>query len=1067
MRWQMGILVLMLSLMAEARVVTRSEALQTARAFLAGRGVEMAAESRGSQNDDSSAYYYVFNAEGDRGFVVVSGDDRTPAILGYADEGFIDEVNMPDGLRALLEGYAEQIMKIDDSTPAVSRRAASMARRSVSPLIQTMWDQGNPYNLQCPVLNDETTVTGCVATAMAQVMCYHRWPETATSAIAGYHPRNNKHGDLPALEATTFDWKNMTLTYSASSTDDQKEAVATLMKYCGWALQMNYDVSSVSSGAYNASIPDALKTYFGYDGGVTLIQRRHYTYREWVNLIYAELAADRPVVLGGQSAGGGHSFVCDGYQGDDYFHINWGWGGSSNGYFRLAVLNPWEQGIGGSSTLDGFSISQDAVIGIKRYDGQAPAVCLSLEKFQFDASSSSATQVVNRASADDAFTGISLYTVLCNYSYVTGTYDFAIQLTEGDGTPVATMASVEDQAFTFNSDLIVSSSTFAIPAGLDDGTYYIKVVSRASDASTWQECYDGPRQEMTATVSGNTLTITAPMISGSVPTSVTFSVTGNLMVGSEQEVVAHVTGGATDYHNNVILRVNGKTVMGKIVDIAAGETVDVHFAYTPSTVGDNVLTLWNARTGGTQVSGSETITIVGSDATDDLELTLSATISNLTDGKVYGSRMVVPVTVTNSSATNSYAGRMYYSLYEWTQDSEDPLKWNGTLLKNVYRTITVDKNASAEQRPFHITGLELGKRYSLLFYYRKNGERVADPVFTLNEPGNGYEVTDGFLVADENGTITVHQAASSIDAGTARYVNLHGLSDGKLALVTAASNTNPNCLWFLNEGATTPTGLTDKNVVTGNTAASITLTDGYNFYTPTSFTATSISYTRTFTLAATSTGGWNTVMLPFDVETVKVDDGSVSGKTVDWFHSGSDTGKNFWVKTFTGDDGSNVYFDFATSMTANTPYLIAVPGDTWGEEWKMTEKAVTFYGTDATVAATAATYSLNGDSYKFCGSTLGTERSDIYALNGTGKKFVKAATATSDAFRAWISGTSISSLSLSSLSISSGVPTIIDTIKEKPLGEDAHLYDMLGRPVREGRVASGVYIKNGRKVIIK
>ena len=1063
MRWQMVILALMLSLVAEAGVVTRSEALQTARAFLAGRGVEMAAESRGSQNDDISAHYYVFNAEGDKGFVVVSGDDRTPAILGYADEGFIDETNMPDGLYALLEGYAEQMTKITDSAPAVSRRAVGTARRPVSPLIRTMWNQGNPYNLLCPVLNDENTVTGCVATAMAQVMYYHQWPEEPTSAIAGYHTRNNLHGDLPALESTTFDWNNMALTYGASSTDAQNTAVATLMKYCGWALQMNYDLGSAKgSSAYNVSIAEALKTYFGYDGSVTYAQRQHYTYTEWIDMIYAELAERRPVVLGGQSVGGGHSFVCDGYQGDDYFHMNWGWGGNSNGYFRLSVLNPMEQGVGGSSTLDGFSFTQDAVIGIKPLNGQAPAAYLSLEKFQFDGSSSNATQVVYRASADDAFIGISLYAALCNYSYVTSTYDYAIQLTLVDGTLVGTLASVEGQSFTFNSDLIVSS-TFATPAGLVDGTYYIKVVSRAADASTWQECYDGRQQQMTATVSGNTLTITAPMVSGSLPTSVTFSVTGNKTVGSEQEVVAHVTGGATDYHNDLILRVNGKTVMGKAVDIAAGQTVDVHFAYTPSTVGDNVLTLWNARTGGTQVSGSETITIVGSDATDDLELTLSATISNLTgDGKVYGGRMVVPVTVTNSSVTYSYAGRMYYSLYEWTQDSEYPSKWNGTHLKTVYRIITVDKNTSVEQRPFHISGLELGKRYSLLFFYQKNGKKVADPVFTLNAPGNGYEVTDGFLVADENGTITVHPAASSIDAGTARYVNLQGLSDEKLAQVTSASNTNPNCLWFLNEGASTPTGLTYKNVVTGNTAATITLTDGYDFYTPTSFTATNISYIRTFTLAATSTGGWNTIMLPFDVETVKV-----SGKTVDWFHSGSDTGKNFWVKTFSGDDGSTVYFDFATSMTANTPYLIAVPGDTWGEEWKMTDKTVTFYGTNATVAATAPSYSLSGDSYKFCGSTLGTEHADIYALNSTGKKFVKAATATPGAFRAWISGASISSLSLSSLSISSGVPTMINTVTEMPLGEDDRLYDLLGRPVREGRVASGIYMKNGRKVIIK
>jgi len=903
---------------------------------------------------------------------------------------------------------------------------------------------------------------------MAQVMYYHQWPTAATPSIPGYSTRNGQL-TLDGLVPVTFDWSNMTLTYGASSTDDENTAVATLMQYCGWALQMNYNLNAANgSSAYNVSIAEALKAWFDYDGSVTYAQRQHYTYTEWIDLIYAELAARRPVVLGGQSTGGGHSFVCDGYQGDDYFHMNWGWGGSSDGYFRLSVLNPREQGIGGSSTLDGFSFTQDAVIGIKPYDDQAAASTLSLERFQFDSTGSTATQIVNRASADDAFTGISLYAAVCNYSYVTSTYDYAIQLTQTNGTVVSTMRSGDSQSLTFNVEYIVSAADFSTPAGLSDGTYYIKVVSRASNSSTWQECYDGLQQTMTAEVSGNTLTITAPKVSGSLPVSVTFSVTGNRTVGHEQEVTASVTGGATDYHGNLILRVNGNAVMGKTVDIVAGETVDVRFSYTPSTTGDNVLTLWNAKTGGTQVSGSETITIAGSDATDNLDLTMTASISNLTgEGKVYGSRMVVPVTVTNSSTTNSYAGRMYYRLYEWTQDSEDPSKWNGTFLKTVYRTLTVDKNTSAEQRPFTITGLQRGMRYSVELYYQKNGEIVADPVATLNAPGNGYEVTDGFLLADENGAITVHQSAGSIDAGTARYVDLQGLSDEKLALVTSASNTNPNCLWILNEGATPPTGLTDKNVVTGNTAATITLSDGHDFYSPVTFTATDISYTRTFDVPAASTGGWNTIMLPFDVESVKVDDGSVGGKAVDWFRSGSDTGKNFWVKTFTGDDGGTVYFDFATSMTANTPYLIAVPGDTWGEEWKMTDKAVTFYGTDATVTATAAISSLSGDRYKFCGSTLGAEQSDIYALNAAGKKFVKAATATPGAFRAWIGGASISSLSLSSLSISSGMPTMIDTVKEMPLGGDDRLYDLQGRPVREGHAATGIYMKNGRKVIIK
>ena len=299
--------------------------------------------------------------------MIVSGDDRTIAVLGYADSGSIHEDDMPDGLRYLLEGYEEQIAHIPTDAGVQLYRGGYTP---IEPLIQTHWNQGKPYNNLCPTIDGKHVVTGCVATSFAQLMYYHKYPTESCAPIPAYSTNTqDKDGkkitlDVPALPATTFDWDNMIDDYNpinpetgkkyVGGTDAQQAAVATLMQYCGSSVEMMYGLGT--SSAYNEAIPFALKTYFGYDGGVSHAYRKNYSYAGWVDLIYNELAARRPVILGGQAAGGGHSFICDGYDTNDhagadgdYFHMNWGWGGSSDGYFLLSVLQPWEQGIGGSS----------------------------------------------------------------------------------------------------------------------------------------------------------------------------------------------------------------------------------------------------------------------------------------------------------------------------------------------------------------------------------------------------------------------------------------------------------------------------------------------------------------------------------------------------------------------------------------------------------------------------------------------------------------------------------------------------------------------------------------------
>jgi len=613
---------------AWADEISESQAMKLAQQFVAGsqtRKSVPAVKAAGQVNG-----LYVFNVGGS-GFVVVSNDDQTVPILAYGQDGNIDTDDMPDEMRAWLQGYATQIAWLrthdaQDTRKKVQRRLDGETKADIAPMITTNWNQGQPYNDQCPTIDNVRTVTGCVATAMAQLMYFYQWPKTSAAIPAYTTKTKDSEGaayelTVDALPSTTFDWDDMLANYTPlnpetgirylSGTTTQQQAVATLMKYCGAALQMSYGLSANGgSAAYNEDIPYALKSCFGYDGGVRHCYRKNYSMAEWVDIIYGELAASRPVALGGQSAGGGHSFVCDGYRSvddADYFHINWGWAGSSDGYFLLSVLNPYEQGIGGSSTLDGFSFGQDAVVGIQPpVDGNAD-YCLSLEKLNLSKPDATVTsKTYTRDNADNPFTGISIDYDVWNYNRIAAAYDVAVQLVDAGGAVVQTFGGSENLTLAWNEHVAATISDCNIPASVKDGTYFIKVMSRPNGTSSWQECFDGDAYRLTAVVSGNELTISVPITANVTPESVSFNVEGASETGAEQTVTATVTGGAGNFAGNLVLRVNGTAVMGQVAQVAAGQSVQLTYSYLPTVVGDNELTLWTHRSRGTQVSGSVT-----------------------------------------------------------------------------------------------------------------------------------------------------------------------------------------------------------------------------------------------------------------------------------------------------------------------------------------------------------------------------------------------------------------------------------------------------------------------------
>ena len=1082
-----------------ATPISESEALQRAIAFIQQRGKTIdlpsnvrRAPTHGAGN--TAEAYYVFNLQDEGGFVVVSGDDRTPAILGYADSGSFNVDDIPDGLRYLLGQYADEMAWLDAhpeyaEQDVAASRAASV-RQPVAPLLQSRWDQGAPYNNLCPTITTtvdnepktDKTVTGCVATAMAQLMYFHQHP-IQVGRIPGYSTTTKDHNKvdyqltLGALDATAFSWGDMTSTYTSSSTGNSADAVAKLMQYCGWSLRMIYGlVANGGSASYNVCVGEMLKAYFDYNADY--VQRQHYTYQQWVDLMYGEMVAGRPVVFGGQSAGGGHSFVCDGYDSGDYFHMNWGWGGSSDGYYRLSLLNPWEQGIGGSSTLDGFSYSQDAVIGIAKRNNPSvvPPRRLFLDALQFDATGSTDTQTITRDNAGDAFP-ITLYYMVFSFLYDTNSFDVAVQLVDANGSLVGTLyeTSSTGTSFAFYKG-VGTSFTGNTPANLANGTYYIKVVGRQHGATDWQECYDGKQLKIKAVVSGNTLTLNAPFVSGSEnaltlkrPLTVN---SNNPKVGYDLEVIASVTGGSTDYHGNLFLYVDDEPEikkqrkMGKAVDIPAGKTVDVRFVYTPPKAG--VFNI-SVRTGASAMIGEQLpVTIAASDATTDIDLEFEADITNLNaSDQLYGNVFRATVKVKNPEKDKSYIGHFVCSVREWTElnNSNNSSEWTYNSISYTEYPLAVEKGGTVRVNVAG-DGLKPGKLYSVRISYKNGNNSYAEVLHLgydeVNKHGLFTVAENSYTLGDANGTITpCYLANSSINAGDACYADLRYISS--LSGVSITPSTNPNCLYLLADGADVPSDLTNKNVVKGNTATTIALVDGSPFYSPISFTANSISYTRTFTLAAAGKeGGWNTIMLPFAPTSVKVGEDEKG-----WFQSDSDTDKHFWLRTFTGDASGHVDFGYPTAMEAYVPYLIAVPGDTWGETWKLTDKEMVFSGTNASIVATKDVGTpASGDYFMFCGSTAGlTVTNPIYTLNETGSKFVKQTSGTVDPFRAWFEPISISSLSLASLSIGSAA-TDINLPQINPLPQQQQIYDLQGRSVR-GAVKPGIYVKDGKKIIIK
>ena len=1001
-----------------AAPVTRQQARRQAQQFMTDKGLTLSEQavrhapkkSKGSQPSDD-AYYYVFHAADDKGFVVVSGDDRTAPVLGYCDRGELDENHMPEGLQWLLQMYCDQMDRLPASTTAPSEepskvKAAATARRHIEPLMRTLWNQGHPYNLLCPrYYNDDGTegdrsATGCVATAIAQVMAYYRYPSATKRLIPGYVQKyqtteGEKRVQLRNIPAgSVIDWENMLNNYHGDETDAQQQAIAELMYWVGMGCKMGYGPSSAAGFPEGVN---ALVNYFGYDDGTHIESRGNYTIAGWNELLYKELATGHPIAFAGTNMGGAHAFVLDGYDMDGLFHVNWGWGGLDNGYFRLDVLAPDDNsGIGASLTPDGYNMGQDAIIGMRLPDDeQAPAKTYQL--------------TVNDWEIRNGNTFFGNY---INWSGVSADWNTGIGYLNEEGSMVLVGSY---QTAQLSQDFYVGHE-FTV-RGLKEGTYHIVPVSKRTTDRVWQTQVNPDIRYVLAVVDADGhVSLEIHPIEDVAMTSMSFP--GNHKKDDRQEVCAVFknNNSSEEYFHEVHLFASRTAEKGNsrgrtAVSIAAGGETTATFLFTPQETGT-----WNVWLAtdyqGNDVVGQGTVEITsdGEPARANLQYATHK-VSNRSNGVVYGDKMQGSVTILNN-ASEPFDGNVRLWLFK---EGDDGMYYGAA---SIYVPMHIEARKSA-QATYFFDHLDLDATYKMSILYAGGGDIQNGGLLTMGT------TRKGIVYWQQNKTLG-GMAMSSVVATPTNAVAIEMCGHGS-SITEVRPNGNPNTLYLFGEGDTCPDGLQDANVVIGQQAQRITLTDGYNFLAPVSFTAAEISYTR-----KAEKDEWQTIALPFAPAALP------TGVSVQTF-----------VRT---DDSQRVVFGKADTMERGIPYLMksAVGGET------------TFTATDAVVSSSVDVPMCVGtDEYRFCGTTLRERKADIFVWKATLETFeASPAQAQIDPFRAYFTAP----VSVGSVTPVLDTETGIDRTPSAAERNDGTLYDLQGRRIYTPR--RGIYIRNGKKIAI-
>lgn len=477
-----------------AAPLDRNAARQIAAQFAQSKGAQLVDEPRVAPGRMSSAQrqpLYVFNMADDQGFVIVAGNDRVLPVLGYTAHGNYDENELPDNFCHWLKSMASAVEAIGEGEV---EEDASMAeeetdeRKKIEPLIQTHWAQGRAqpggyiYNMFCPEIDGKRAITGCVATVGAQLMYYYQHPKDSIGKMPGYVLDEAVADTSEPLDSTIFKWDLMKPVYSwYDQGTESAKAVSELALYCGYAANMNYGLEG--SGSSEWTLAQNMVKHFDYDPyTLKQINRTLFSVTAWDEAIYGELAEGRPVIYSGSGNVGGHAFLCDGYDGEGLYHINWGWGGDYDGYFALSATNPY--GVS-NITRTGFIFDHRAIIGLQPNTGTVPEVEDLLDEPEEPVTIDGivATVLPGYVSVEDTYLLIYFF----NLTGEVRQFDFGLAELNGDGgMSLLRTISASDKELKSGAGI---GYRIPIPSlNLPAGRHTLVGVSRLLGEEEWKRC---------------------------------------------------------------------------------------------------------------------------------------------------------------------------------------------------------------------------------------------------------------------------------------------------------------------------------------------------------------------------------------------------------------------------------------------------------------------------------------------------------------------------------------------------------------------------------------------------
>lgn len=1023
-----------LALTTWAAPVTQSQALKVANWFVqqkqgVSRSLKAAAQSPTLQAAANNGYYYVFNVGDGNGFVIVSGDDRTTPILGYSDEGALDAGKIPANMQSWLDGYSLQMQALStlSNEEAAMRLAAPRktttvdTRNSIAPMITSKWDQATPYWNECPEfmsIEDGDTVgelayTGCVATAMSQIMYFYKQPAATLAQIPAYQfvvVGDNYTYSTVSMDAqpiTTFDWAHMRDTYTGAESEEYTSAVAHLMLYAGCSVKMQYGISG--SAAYTDDIPKGFK-YFGY--GSQLAFRADYTQEAWDNLVYSELAAGRPMVYNGTAgSGGGHSFVCDGYEYGDYFHINWGWSGMGNGFFQLAIMNPSASGIGGSSSAEGYNMKQNIVYNLipgtatpdTEVDAEPVLTATAIsgpsgwdrDKLS-DGFKIYKSKIVKVSYSDHSGTGKRFKTALGLYDPSTDTYT-VLDNSQSVGYFTVTTSALGETTSYGSGIQANASNVIKFGAGLT-GTYRLLGMYQVEGSSEWLPMKESDRYYLEVTMASTSCTASAhPTINLQV-TNMEF--TGGERVGVKEQVHATIKNNSADrFFGDLYLDFGGQQIdeysqYTTVVqaEVMPGEESVVTFNVTPTSSGTKAVKVMRLDQYGSYITIQNTgsVTIAASQEATELNLSVvieatnaDAATDSYTHGTIYDSHAQFKAVITNNG-NGEYNKYVLAPLFIVSRNADGSIA-GGSMVTYKQQALSL---AAGESKTlyFDFDNLAYGSTYSMNVYARNyvGDSEEGSHLENLVESGQSkyYLINYGIVVWDALGNRTGNKPVENFQVpADAAAVSIESLS-----LSNINTNSNPNVIYLLGENQTVPSVLNGKNIVKGQNANSIVLQDGYPYFIPQSINATSVTYNRTFTTARTADQryAWSTIVLPFNATSVKVGSRTAT------------LGSDYWLYNFPSETDGEVTFGAATALEANVPYLVAV-----ADGRDMTGQTVSWTASNVTLKADPVAMT-SGENYLMTGVYNDLSENNIYAMDDNGTRFVYKTSAQAVApFRAY------------------------------------------------------------------